>query len=114
MTMMSFGRRGAPADPLGYEFCEADYGPAALKFWTRRAFRSALYRYWPAGRHLGLRARRSRKNWDPTLKVLFTTGYAGIQAQNGDPDHAARQIIRKPYRSQELAAKIRETLDVDT
>ncbi len=41
----------------------------------------------------------------PRLKVLFTTGYAKAQ-ENEQP-----RMIRKPYRKQELAEKIRAALD---
>jgi signal transduction histidine kinase len=41
----------------------------------------------------------------PRLKVLFTTGYTKVQ-ENEQP-----HMIRKPYRKQELAEKIRTALD---
>jgi hypothetical protein len=42
--------------------------------------------------------------------VLFTTGYGSNGAKNEDRERH-RHLIRKPYRSNELAAKLREVIE---
>jgi CheY-like chemotaxis protein len=62
-----------------------------------------------SGRELADKGRSLR----PTLKVLFTTGYArNAIIHNGivDPDV---NFIPKPFRSDALARKIRQVLDLD-
>ena len=47
----------------------------------------------------------------PSLKVLYTSGYAeaGIVRKGGfEPDH---NLLNKPYRRAQLAAAIRKVLD---
>jgi signal transduction histidine kinase len=46
----------------------------------------------------------------PGLKVLFTTGY-GVDRRNGSAKVDPAILLRKPYRSQELAERIRAVLD---
>ena len=45
----------------------------------------------------------------PGLKVLFTTGYAGTERDGATTDWQ-EHLIRKPYRRQDLAEKIRAVL----
>lgn len=46
------------------------------------------------------------RNVDASIKVLYTTGY-----QRGDlPDHAQAALLRKPFKSAQLAAKVHEVL----
>jgi signal transduction histidine kinase len=44
------------------------------------------------------------------LKVLFTTGYGNPAGGNGNTPNQQEHLIRKPYRSDELAAKLRTVL----
>lgn len=100
---------------LGYKVRDAETGPAGL------AILDAGERFDLLFTDIGLpdnmtgfelvALARARQ---PQLKVLFTTGYAGTSTQNDDRYRVPAPIIRKPYRSQELAAKVRETLDADT
>ena len=48
----------------------------------------------------------------PSLRVLFTTGYAGRPA-GGDFSRATENLLQKPFVRDELAAKIRQILDGD-
>jgi CheY-like chemotaxis protein len=61
------------------------------------------------GAQLAAEARRRR----PALKVLFTTGYTrNAVVHNGVLD-AGVELISKPFTIDELAMKIRTTLDSD-
>ena len=44
------------------------------------------------------------------LKRLFTTGYGNNGEQNGHETGEMQHLIRKPYRSDELAAALRTAL----
>jgi hypothetical protein len=58
-------------------------------------------------RELAEAARRQR----PSLKTLFTSGYAEDSILRlGKPDPGVR-LLSKPYRKHELAMRIREALD---
>jgi signal transduction histidine kinase len=59
------------------------------------------------GIELAQEARRIR----PQLAVLLTSGYPGIGARQADPDSAGFELLRKPYRREELASAIRRVLD---
>jgi PAS domain S-box-containing protein len=47
----------------------------------------------------------------PSMKILFTSGYADEFVRRGDAVRALGRLIVKPYAVEELAAKVRETLD---
>ena len=47
---------------------------------------------------------------NPTLKVLFTTGYATDPSPQSDTPHADGQFLAKPFSLQQLEAKVREVL----
>lgn len=47
----------------------------------------------------------------PTAKVLFTSGYSENHLMDGEQLAQGIQLLTKPYRKDELAAKIREILD---
>jgi PAS domain S-box-containing protein len=96
---------------VGYHVLCAENGPAALAqlqaggsvdlLFTDIAMPEGM-----SGFQLAATARQIR----PGLRVLYTTGYAGIS----QPDMTPRWqecLIRKPYRRQELAEKIRAALD---
>ncbi len=50
------------------------------------------------------------RQWRPALKVLLTSGYSEVFAGNGDTGSAGASLIRKPYRKDELAQKLRSIL----
>jgi CheY-like chemotaxis protein len=47
----------------------------------------------------------------PNLKVLYTTGYAKPEAHHDGVPTEVQHILRKPYRRQELAEKVRAALE---
>ncbi len=47
----------------------------------------------------------------PKIKILLTTGFSGRICINGDEHKWENVIIRKPYRSFEIANRIRQILD---
>jgi CheY-like chemotaxis protein len=47
----------------------------------------------------------------PDLPVLFTSGYSEEQTGRDRPLRQGQQLLRKPYRRQELATQVRSLLD---
>ncbi|HET6907273.1 MAG TPA: PAS domain S-box protein [Rhodanobacteraceae bacterium] len=59
------------------------------------------------GIELAQEARRMR----PQLAVLLTSGYPGTGSRQHDPESTGFELLRKPYRREELASAIRRALD---
>ena len=57
----------------------------------------------------GVALAQAARQQRPGLKVLFTTGFAGIAEADGEPD--PMPLLRKPYRRQALAEQARAALD---
>jgi PAS domain S-box-containing protein len=97
---------------LGYRVVAASDGPSALAELAKPIPVDLLYTdmVMPGGmngKQLADEARRRR----PGLKVLFTSGYAeNVIAESGGPDVIA-DILAKPYTKEQLAKKLRATLD---
>jgi PAS domain S-box-containing protein len=103
--MRAVGRRHL--ESLGYAVAEADSGTVALELLQGQDRYDLLFTdiVMPAGitgYQLAAAARRLR----PTIKVLFTSGFAGPGTEN-DP---VRPLLCKPYRKQELAIAVRAAL----
>lgn len=49
------------------------------------------------------------KRLQPDLKILYTTGFSQVAADSARTLHG--KLIRKPYRQDELASHVRETLE---
>lgn len=47
----------------------------------------------------------------PALRVLLTTGYAEASLERRDTASAGFEIVAKPYRGVDLAARVRSVLD---
>ncbi|MBL8705245.1 MAG: response regulator, partial [Rhodospirillales bacterium] len=98
---------------LGYDVVVAANGPEALDLIRRSAF-DLLFTdiVMPGGmngRQLADEARKLR----PTMPVLFTSGYTeNAIVHHGRLDPGVH-LLQKPYRRQELAAKLRAVLDRD-
>ncbi|WP_326536007.1 PAS domain-containing protein [Pseudorhodoferax sp.] len=97
---------------LGYRVLEADGAAAALKLIDAHPEIDLLFTdvVMPEvnGRKLADEALKRR----PRLKVLFTTGYTrNAVVHNGVLDPGV-QLIGKPYTIEELAARVREVLDM--
>jgi PAS domain S-box-containing protein len=97
---------------LGYQVIEAADGPQALEFIRGpRAidllFTDVVMPGGMSGRQLSDEASKLR----PTLKVLYTSGYAeNAIVHHGRLDPGV-QLLGKPYRRAELAKKIRDVLE---
>jgi two-component system cell cycle sensor histidine kinase/response regulator CckA len=63
--------------------------------------------------HLGgVQAYEKMRALDPTLKVIFITGYAPEHAQVSDIlEKRGRSLLHKPFALKDLGHKVRETLD---
>lgn len=99
---------------LGYEVTVAASGPAALEILEQGADVDLLFTdiVMPGGmngRELAQRARGLR----PTLRVLYTSGYTeNAVVHHGRLDPGVN-LVSKPYRRAELAARVRAVLDRD-
>jgi CheY-like chemotaxis protein len=98
---------------LGYRCREADNGPSALALLDSGERFDLLFTDigLPDGIS-GYELAKLARQRQASLKVLFTTGYARVLHRNGgdDPD-GSMHMLRKPYRSEELAEKVRAALD---
>jgi len=95
---------------LGYSVLGAENGPAALSLLRAGTAIDLLFTdiSMPEGL-TGFQLAEAASALRPGLKVLFTSGYAGIHEPFGAPDWQER-LIHKPYRRPELAKKIRAAL----
>jgi CheY-like chemotaxis protein len=97
---------------LGYRVLEAHDGPSALRLLERQPrvdllFTDVVLPGGLTGAQVAAQARALR----PTLKVLFTTGYArNAIIHHGRLDKGV-QLIVKPFSFNDLAAKVRDVLD---
>jgi CheY-like chemotaxis protein len=97
---------------LGYAVTAAESGPDALKVLEGGApfdllFTDVVMPGGMSGAELAREARRMR----PGIRVLFTSGYAeNAIVHDGRLDDGV-QLLSKPYRLEQLARKVRETLD---
>jgi PAS domain S-box-containing protein len=96
---------------LGYHALSAPNGAAALRVLESDAHIDLLFTdvMMPGGLLGPALAQRARE-LRPGLDVLFTTGYADNAALAGAA-LAASDVIHKPYRNEDLATRIRTTLD---
>lgn len=98
---------------LGYRVLEAHDGPAALRILDRQPRVDLLFTdvVLPGGL-TGAQIASQAKALRPSLKVLFRTGYArNAIIHNGRLDKGV-QLIVKPFSFNDLAAKIRDVLDL--
>jgi PAS domain S-box-containing protein len=98
---------------LGYRVLDAADGPAALRIFEQQPdavdllFTDVVLPHGMTGAVLVEQARSIR----PTLKVLFTTGYARNAIVHHGRLDAGVELITKPFSYAELAARVREILD---
>jgi CheY-like chemotaxis protein len=97
---------------LGYRVLEAHDGPAALRILDRQPrvdllFTDVVLPGGMTGAQVAAQARAIR----PSLKVLFTTGYARNSIIHHGRLDKGVQLIVKPFSFNELAAKVRDVLD---
>ncbi|MBC9033862.1 PAS domain S-box protein [Sphingomonas sp. JC676] len=97
---------------LGYRVVEAHDGPSALRLLERQSRVDLLFTdvVLPGGM-TGAQVAVEARKLVPTLKVLFTTGYArNAIVHHGRLDKGV-QLITKPFTFSDLAARVRDTLD---
>ncbi len=97
---------------LGYRILEAANGEAALAILQQTKGIDLLFSdIVMTGRMTGRDLAREARKLRPNLKILLTTGYAEKAAAGSGDDWP---ILRKPYRRQELALRLRSVLDADS
>jgi PAS domain S-box-containing protein len=97
---------------LGYRVVEAHDGPSALRLLERQGRVDLLFSdvVLPGGM-TGAQVAEQARQLKPSLKVLFTTGYArNAIIHQGRLDKGVK-LITKPFSSADLAARIRDVLD---
>lgn len=97
---------------LGYQVLEASNGEAALRVLHEHAHIDMLFTdvIMPGvilGPEIAVRARAIL----PNIRVLFTTGYMGDPMLAKAGPLAPESVLAKPYRSEDLALKIRSLLE---
>jgi CheY-like chemotaxis protein len=97
---------------LGYDVIEAGDAASALQALNEAGRIDLLFTdvVLPGGRTGADLARDARK-LQPDLKVLFTTGYARSALDRENTGEKGIELLLKPFRIDELAAKVREMLD---
>jgi CheY-like chemotaxis protein len=97
---------------LGYRVLKAEHGPRALEVLHETEdidllFTDVVMPHGMSGFDLAVEAVRRR----PGLRVLFTSGFPGATLPPPSSFDGTVNFISKPYRRQELAQRLRETLD---
>jgi two-component system cell cycle sensor histidine kinase/response regulator CckA len=97
---------------LGYHVIEAETGAAALAALTTDQKVDLLFTdIGLPGGMTGFQLVESARIQQPGLKVLYTTGYAKPDSHHDSAQSDIQYVLRKPYRRQELAEKVRAALD---
>lgn len=99
-------------DDLGYKVFEAENGLQGLAVLESKSEIDLLLTdiVMPGGID-GVELARAAHKLRPGLPVLFTTGYAAAAVLREAEVKAACNLVTKPYRRADLAAKIRQALD---
>src|SRR5205085_8256474 len=97
---------------LGYSVSEAASAPEALRMLAAPTridllFSDVVLGSGMTGNELALESRRMR----PGLRVLLTSGYERGALESDAPSDI--ELLRKPYRREELSAALRRTLERD-
>jgi PAS domain S-box-containing protein len=98
---------------LGYRVVEAHDSPSALRLLERQPKVDLLFSdvVLPGG-WTGAQTAAKAQEMRPGIKVLFTTGYARNAIVHHGRLDAGVQLITKPFTYAELAAKVRDVLDM--
>jgi PAS domain S-box-containing protein len=99
-------------EELGYQVVEAADGAAALRALDAGGAVDLLFTdvVLPNGMSGAQLAARAKARW-PTLRVLFTTGYARNAIVHHGRLDAGVELLTKPFTFAALASKVREVLD---
>ena len=96
---------------LGYRVLEASNGDLALEVLDRSRDIDLLFTdLVMPGQLNGADLARAARDRRPTLRVLFTSGYTTRLLEKEWPGEAV-ELLRKPYRSLDLAERVRTLLD---
>jgi PAS domain S-box-containing protein len=97
---------------LGYRIIEAEDGPAAIAILKRDEPIDLVFTdvVMPGGM-TGIDLAQAIRKLRPSLKILFTSGYAEPAIINNDVLTSNADWLGKPYRSADLALKVRALLD---
>ena len=96
---------------LGYSVSEAEDAAAALKLIKDQHGFNLMFTDVGLPGMNGRQLAEAVKPFDPVLKVLLTTGYAGIALTAQDALGREAAVIQKPFNREALARRIREILD---
>ena len=97
---------------LGYQVMDAESGAAALELLKQgRHFDLLLTDVILPGGMSGLELVEEIQREKPGTKVLFMSGYTEMAMANGVRLDETEAFLQKPFRKQDLAAKVREILD---
>jgi PAS domain S-box-containing protein len=97
---------------LGYRTLEAENAKAALKILARHPEIDLLFTdiVMPGGM-TGTELAREAKRLYPKLKILLTSGYTARAMANGFHDIEGLELLNKPFRKRDLAARLRSVLE---
>ena len=97
---------------LGYEVLQAESGAAALELLSEGRPVDLLFTdiVMPGGMN-GRELAQQAQQLLPGLRVLFTSGFAHIAAVDDELLEEGSILLKKPYKTAELAGKIREVLE---
>jgi PAS domain S-box-containing protein len=97
---------------LGYRTVEADNAEAALAILRQGEPVDLLFTdIVMPGRLDGTDLARAALALRPGLKLLLTSGFAKAALESGPQSPELKNLLSKPYRKSELAAKLREVID---
>ena len=102
-------------EDFGYRVLRAASGREALDILDGDNEVSLLFTdlIMPGGMN-GVTLAREARSRQPRIRVLLTTGYAEASIERIDSRGSEFDLIDKPYKRVELAAKVRQTLDGPT
>jgi two-component system, cell cycle sensor histidine kinase and response regulator CckA len=96
---------------VGYQVLEARHGTDALKLWRERRAEIALVLSDVIMPEMGgLELATALRREDPTVRILFMSGYTGT-TEDGHPIATATPLLQKPFDGSELLQAVREQLD---
>jgi CheY-like chemotaxis protein len=99
-------------ESLGYRVSVADNADAALARWDNgERFDLVFTDMVMPGKLGGIDLARELRSRDPAIRILLTTGFANSMTVREDTAAMQLDILAKPYRKSELAARLRHALD---
>jgi CheY-like chemotaxis protein len=93
----------AALEEVGYRVLDADSGPRALEMLDEQPAIDAILLDFAMPGMNGAEVAEVVRRDRPALPILFVTGYADVEALRAIPE---REVVRKPFRAEELAQRI--------